>query len=81
MESSSAAIAAIAPEDDEQKPPAWNSAGEKESRPPSHLNPETTKPTGNPSGIPDGGLVAWVQCAGSFFLFFNGFGMINTFGK
>ena len=38
------------------------------------------EPTRNPSGIPDGGLVAWTQCAGSFFLFFNGFGIINTFG-
>jgi len=25
--------------------------------------------------------VAWSQCAGSLFLFFNGFGMINSFGK
>lgn len=38
-------------------------------------------PDGNVSRIPDGGRVAWIQCAGSFFLFFNGFGMINTFGK
>ena len=31
--------------------------------------------------IPNGGFEAWLQCAGSFFLFFNGFGMVNTFGE
>lgn len=29
---------------------------------------------------PDGGLVAWLQVAGSWVLFFNTFGLINTFG-
>ena len=33
----------------------------------------------SPKGL-DGGLVAWTQCAGSFFLFFNGWGIVNTFG-
>ena len=33
------------------------------------------------SEIPNGGVVAWVQCAGSFFLFFNCWGVVNTFGK
>lgn len=31
--------------------------------------------------IPDGGLLAWSQCAGSFFLLFNSFGIINSFGQ
>ncbi|PSK55900.1 Riboflavin transporter MCH5 [Elsinoe australis] len=32
------------------------------------------------SAIPDGGLQAWLQVLGSFFLFFNHWGIINTFG-
>lgn len=39
-----------------------------------------TQPVGNSSGIPDGGVVAWIQCAGSFVLFFNGFGIVYSFG-
>lgn len=38
------------------------------SRPPSNKAP------------PDGGLLAWLQVAGSWVLFFNTFGLINTFG-
>lgn len=30
--------------------------------------------------IPDGGLTAWLQVLGSFFLFFNNWGLINAFG-
>lgn len=30
--------------------------------------------------IPDGGLTAWLQCAGSFALLLNSFGLINSFG-
>lgn len=30
--------------------------------------------------IPDGGLTAWLQCASSFCLFFNCWGIVNTFG-
>jgi len=33
------------------------------------------------SSIPNGGLVAWLQVAGSFVLFFNTWGVINTFGS
>ncbi|PQE24036.1 MFS monocarboxylate transporter protein [Rutstroemia sp. NJR-2017a BVV2] len=29
--------------------------------------------------IPDGGLIAWLQCASSFCLFFNCWGIVNTF--
>ncbi|KAI0314322.1 MFS general substrate transporter [Amylostereum chailletii] len=32
------------------------------------------------SDIPDGGLVAWLQVVGAFILFFNSWGIINTFG-
>ncbi|KAH7031621.1 riboflavin transporter MCH5 [Microdochium trichocladiopsis] len=32
------------------------------------------------SGMPDGGLTAWLQVAGCFILFFNTWGMANTFG-
>ncbi|KAF2097887.1 MFS general substrate transporter [Rhizodiscina lignyota] len=30
--------------------------------------------------IPDGGTMAWLQVVGSFFLFWNSWGIINTFG-
>ncbi|KZT02251.1 MFS general substrate transporter [Laetiporus sulphureus 93-53] len=30
--------------------------------------------------FPDGGTIAWLQVVGSFFLFFNSWGIINTFG-
>ncbi|KAF2115827.1 major facilitator superfamily domain-containing protein [Lophiotrema nucula] len=35
----------------------------------------------NVSSIPDGGLWAWLQVLGAFFLFFNSWGVINTFGS
>ena len=38
-------------------------------------------PSNSTSEIPNGGVVAWIQCAGSFFLFFNCWGVVNTFGK
>ncbi|KAL2861872.1 major facilitator superfamily domain-containing protein [Aspergillus pseudodeflectus] len=33
-----------------------------------------------PPPPPDGGSTAWLQVAGAFFLFFNSWGVINTFG-
>lgn len=75
-------FANIAPRSDEQKLEASDSTKDMVSGAPlivESSKPET-KPTVNSSSIPDGGLIAWTQCAGSFFLFFNGFGMINTFG-
>ncbi|KAJ5670773.1 uncharacterized protein N7477_006136 [Penicillium maclennaniae] len=33
-----------------------------------------------PPPPPNGGLVAWLQVAGAFFLFFNSWGIVNTFG-
>lgn len=48
-------------------------------------NEEKSIPNGLPSNptseIPNGGVLAWIQCAGSFFLFFNCWGVVNTFGK
>ena len=34
----------------------------------------------NIKSVPNGGLVAWLQVVGSFFLFWNTWGIINTFG-
>ena len=34
----------------------------------------------NIKSVPNGGLKAWLQVLGSFFLFFNSWGIINTFG-
>ncbi|CAI6340511.1 unnamed protein product [Periconia digitata] len=40
-----------------------------------------TNDANNASSIPDGGLVAWLQVLGSFFLFFNTWGIINMYGS
>ena len=55
----------------------------EEPAPPLKIDPSQlkNKPTSTLSDIPDGGFVAWLQCMGSFLLFFNGFGIINSFGK
>ncbi|OCK86333.1 MFS general substrate transporter [Lepidopterella palustris CBS 459.81] len=47
------------------------------------LEPVTTKAhsVNHIGSIPNGGLRAWLQVAGSFFLFFNSWGIINTFGS
>ena len=29
----------------------------------------------------DSEVFAWLQCAGAFFLFFNSWGLVNTFGN
>jgi hypothetical protein len=39
----------------------------------------TPGPPGGPP--PDGGLTAWLQVLGGYFLFFNTWGLINAFGR
>jgi hypothetical protein len=34
----------------------------------------------NAGSVPNGGTIAWLQVLASFFLFFNSWGIINTFG-
>ena len=38
-------------------------------------------PSPAPPSLPDGGFTAWLQCAGSFFMFFNCWGVVNSFGE
>ncbi|KAJ6167157.1 hypothetical protein N7470_002604 [Penicillium chermesinum] len=47
-----------------------------------HIKVEENAPTSPaaPGPPPDGGTVAWLQVAAGFVLFFNTWGMINTFG-
>ena len=40
----------------------------------------TTRAANNSSPPPNGGLSAWLQVLGSFMLFFNTWGLLNTFG-
>lgn len=42
--------------------------------------PSQAAPTASSSDIPDGGITAWLQVIGAFFLFFNSWGIVNTFG-
>lgn len=39
----------------------------------------TPAPTGGPSAPPNGGLIAWLQVAAGFMIFFNTWGMITAF--
>ncbi|KAJ0414664.1 major facilitator superfamily domain-containing protein [Aspergillus carlsbadensis] len=50
--------------------------------PPSVTDVETPQPEQKaaPPPPPDGGSTAWLQVVGAFFLFFNSWGVINTFG-
>jgi MFS family permease len=47
--------------------------------PPAPQQAPETKPAG-PSPPPNGGIQAWTQVAGGFMLFFNTWGLLNTFG-
>ena len=43
---------------------------------------QSAKPSiNNIKSVPTGGTTAWLQVLASFFLFFNSWGIINTFGK
>ncbi|WFC98810.1 hypothetical protein MYAM1_001542 [Malassezia yamatoensis] len=44
------------------------------------LSDETESIPPNDESIPDGGLIAWLQVVGTFFLFFNASGVVNSFG-
>lgn len=53
-------------------------AGEKDGGP---IEKKASKASvNNYASIPNGGLVAWLQVAGAFALFFNTWGVLNTFG-
>ncbi|KAF2457566.1 major facilitator superfamily domain-containing protein [Lineolata rhizophorae] len=41
---------------------------------------DKTTSVSNVAAIPDGGLSSWLQVLGSFFLFFNSWGITNTYG-
>ncbi|GAB7362043.1 hypothetical protein MBLNU230_g2077t1 [Neophaeotheca triangularis] len=42
---------------------------------------QSAKPSiNNIKSVPNGGLTAWLQVLGSFFLFFNSWGIVNSFG-
>lgn len=42
---------------------------------------QSQQPSSTPdNGPPDGGLTAWLQVAGAFGVFFNSWGLLNTFG-
>ncbi|OCL08237.1 MFS general substrate transporter [Glonium stellatum] len=90
--SGSTISAGDAPVDDEKKVelPAEsigsNGAAEDDSPVPvtaAELEPVTTKAhsVNHVDSIPNGGLKAWLQVLGSFFIFFNSWGIINTFGS
>ncbi|KAJ5433025.1 uncharacterized protein N7458_012181 [Penicillium daleae] len=46
----------------------------------SEIENQIPKEPATPPPPPNGGLVAWLQVAGAFFLFFNCWGVVNTFG-
>ena len=63
---------------------AQQDSTEIETKPPSEAilgADSTNKPEnrGSPS-IPDGGFTAWLQCVAGFCIFFNTWGLLNSFG-
>ena len=64
-------------EDDANRPVEDQKAatGEREE-----IEGQPPAPSGPPGPPPDGGLVAWLQVVGGFSLFFNTWGLMNTFG-
>ncbi|KAL2833572.1 major facilitator superfamily domain-containing protein [Aspergillus pseudoustus] len=59
--------------------PSQNPNGEISTREPSTETP-SKPPSRGPSPPPNGGLTAWLHVLGGFMLFFNTWGMLNTFG-
>ncbi|KAI1907909.1 hypothetical protein LOZ61_005856 [Ophidiomyces ophidiicola] len=48
----------------------------------SKIEPEKAKASiNNISSVPNGGTLAWLQVLGAHFLFFNSWGIVNTFGS
>ncbi|KIX04723.1 uncharacterized protein Z518_05593 [Rhinocladiella mackenziei CBS 650.93] len=47
---------------------------------PVNITSSTTNVADDPGPPPNGGLYAWLQVMGSFFLFFNSWGTVNAFG-
>lgn len=43
--------------------------------------PSSKPSVNNIRSVPNGGTKAWLQVLASFFLFFNSWGIVNTFGK
>jgi hypothetical protein len=42
--------------------------------------PSSKPSVNNIRSVPNGGTIAWLQVLASFFLFFNSWGIVNTFG-
>lgn len=51
-----------------------------QEQPPVPSNNQQVQPAIGPGPAPNGGLIAWLHVAGSFTLFFNTWGVLNTFG-
>lgn len=45
-----------------------------------HRVPSSKPSVNNIRSVPNGGTKAWLQVLASFFLFFNSWGIVNTFG-
>ncbi|KAK1689531.1 major facilitator superfamily transporter [Colletotrichum godetiae] len=60
---------------------ATDNTGSSDSPPTSsQASPTAEKSTTTPAGPPDGGLQAWLHILGSFFIYFNTWGLISSFG-
>ncbi|KAJ6438232.1 Endoglucanase-1 [Purpureocillium lavendulum] len=52
----------------------------EDSGPEPELQDVVEEPANEPDVVPNGGSKAWIQVIGTFFIFFNTWGIINTFG-
>ena len=67
---------------DQDKPPTVNEPDSKETMSVEDGDSiHKSAPPPAPPSFPDGGFTAWLQCAGSFFMFFNCWGVVNSFGR
>lgn len=67
---------------DSEQPPSPICTDLKGSFSPEHeREKKKAAPLPAPPSFPDGGFTAWLQCAGSFFMFFNCWGVVNSFGE
>jgi MFS family permease len=63
----------------EEKETTLSNNNDSKNNAPATPQPEGVKPAGSPPPPPNGGFTAWLQVAGAFMIFFNTWGLINTF--
>ncbi|KAJ6141377.1 hypothetical protein N7470_009767 [Penicillium chermesinum] len=61
-------------------PASSRASSPSDASPESGAEKQAVEQPAAPPSPPNGGVVAWLQVVGAFFLFFNSWGVVNTFG-